>query len=459
MDRCYQPSNVFHRSALPLFHFQATVALAIALGFSPFAHSETVTISRRLIRFDGKPAAGARVRILGDYGTFDANTDFEVVTDTNGIFSVDVTQEDSLWVGHLIIKVEGCATTCDILVTGRRKREPFTPVIHLGAPFNFEGKTTDTKGRPVAGAKVSLVLAEPQSAGNIPFNSTTTHPITTPELIANSDTNGAWSMTGIDFVEQGRPIPATVVFEAAASRARAHNPLLASKLDLKLSADSAAPSRKNLPLDFTLAPLIRMAGRVVDSVTGKPVADVHCARSEIFTSLAGSSAVTDKAGRFELEIPGPLPTLWFWVYRDGYAETTLATAQRPGPTSDWKSSDNLNVTIRPMVAVSGRLLDQNGEPPDEPVQLAANYKEKVNAMWDQECLRAGSESKFGPDGSFNAKLPAGRVTLTLLGPPQHMGSMVDFGLPPNHYHLQQQVDIPPQGMTGLQLTATRNETQ
>lgn len=451
MDRCHQSANLFHHSALPNFHL--CTAIAIALSFSLFAYSETVTISRRLIRFDGKPAAGAKVRVLGDYGNFNKNTDFEIAADAGGIFSVDVTQEDSLWVGHLIIKAEGCAIMCDATVTGRRKREAFTPVIHLGAPFNFEGRTTDTKGRPVAGAKVSLVLAEPRSSAEIPFNSTTTHPITTPEFIAHSNTNGAWSMPGIDFVDRENPIPATVVFETVAD-----NQLLASKLDLKLVADSGAPSRKNLPLDFTLAPLIRMAGRVVDSVTAKPVPDVHCARSEIFTSLTGSSSTTDKEGRFELDVPGPLPILWFWIYRDGYAMTTLATAQRQEPTSDWKNSNDLNITVRPMVAVSGRLLDQNGKPPDEPVQLAANYNERINAMWDQDCDRSGIESKVGPDGSFNAKLPAGRVTLILLGPPQQMGSGVGVGFPPKNYRLQQQVDIPPHGMTGLQLTATRNET-
>lgn len=451
VDRCDHPANPYHHPAPLRFYFHA--AMPIALTFSLFAHSETVTISRRLIRFDGKPAAGARVRVLGDYGNFNKDTDFEVVADTNGIFSMDVTQEDKLWVGHLIIKAEGCAIVCEDSVTGRPKSAPLTPVIRLGAPFNFAGRTTDIKGRPIVGAKVSLVLARPQSANEIPFNSTTTHPITTPELVAHSDTNGDWSMSGIDFVDREHPIPAAVVFEAVAD-----NPLLASKLDLKLAPDSGAPSRKNLALDFTLAPLIRVAGRVVDSVTGEPVANVLCTRSEIFTSLAGSSTLSDKAGTFELDIPGPLPILWFHLYRDGYATTSLETAMREQATSDWKNPRQLNITLRPMVAVSGRVLDQNGKPPDEPAQLAADFKEeKINSMWDQKCS-AGPQPKVGPDGSFNAKLPVGRVTLTLVGPPQQMGSGVRPGLPLKHYRLQQEVDIPPHGMTGLQLTATRIQT-
>jgi hypothetical protein len=426
------------------------LALGLWFSFSPLTHSETLTVSRRLVRFDGQPAAGATVRVLGDYGTGNEKTDFKIVADADGVFSADVVQDDKLWVGHLIISADGCATLCEVGVSGRRKSEPLTPVRRLGTPFNFAGRTTDADGRPVANATISLVLAKPQNWNETPFNSTTTHLTTTPELIAHSNTNGFWSMMGIDFVGQDRSIPATIVFEAAAG-----DPLRASMVDLKLDLDPDAGSRKNVPLDFNLAPLIRMAGRVVNSVTGEPVAGVRCLRSEIFTSLAGSSALTDKDGRFELEIPGPLRILWFWVYRDGFAETTLKTAMRQQATSDWKDTDNLLITVRPMVAVSGTLLDGNGKPPDEPVELAANYDEKINATWDQECDRAGTESKVGADGSFNAKLPAGRITVVLLAPPQQMGSGWGVGASPKNYHLQQQADIPAKGMTGLQLKTSK----
>ena len=306
------------------------LALGLWFSFPPLAHSETVNISRRLVRFDGKPAAGATVRVLGDYGSGNEKTDFEVVAGADGVFSTDITQGDSLWVGHLIIRAEGCATLCEVGVTGRPKSAPLTPVRRLGAPFNIEGRTTDAEGRPVADAKVSLVLAQIQSWNETPLNSATMYLTTTPELIAHSNTNGFWSMMGIDFVLQDRSVPATAVFEAVAD-----NPLRGSKVDLKLDPDPGSGSRKNVPLDFRLAPLIRVAGRVVNLVNGEPVTSVRCLRSEIFTTLTGSSALTDEDGRFELEIPGPLPILWFQLYRDGYAETTVKTAMREQATSDW----------------------------------------------------------------------------------------------------------------------------
>ena len=256
-------------------------------------------------------------------------------------------------------------------------------------------------------------------------------------------------MMAINFVQDGHPLSASAVFEAVADK-----PLRASRLDLQLDPDPGADSRKNISLDFKLAPLIHVTGRVVNAMTGDPVAGVGLARNVVFTSLAGSSALTDKAGRFDLQIPGPLPQLWFWVYRDGFATTTVKTARREQATSDWADTNDLRIRIRPMVAVSGALRDENGKPPDEPLELEAGYEERIDAVWDQECARAGTESKVGADGSFNAKLPAGRVTAGLCLPPQQMGSMLGFGMPPTRYRLQQQVDIPTEGLNGLQLKAS-----
>src|SRR5258707_15877108 len=112
------------KAPLARFHSGATIALGVLLSFFPLLRAETVIISRRLVRFDGKQAAAAKVRVLGDYGNFNKLTDFEVIAGADGIFSADVTQEQSLWVGHLIIRAEGCAIMCEVGVTGRRKNEP-----------------------------------------------------------------------------------------------------------------------------------------------------------------------------------------------------------------------------------------------------------------------------------------------------------------------------------------------
>ena len=433
------------------FPLGCALALGFLLGFSPWVRAETVTVARQLVRFDGRPAAGARVRVMGDYGGGYDNTDFEVVAGTNGVFSTDLEQDKSLWVGHLLIRADGCAPLCEVEVTGRRKQDPsWTPERRLGAAYNIGGRTTDAAGRPVAGATVSLVWAQLQSWNATPFNSTTTHPIATPELIAHSDSNGSWSMPGLDFILQENDAPFTAVFEAVAD-----NPLRTARASLKLEPDHAALTRKDVPLDISLAPPIRVTGRVVNSVTGAPVAGVSCTRSVIFTVLAGTSAVTDAAGRFALDIPGPLPNLWFQLYDDGYASVTPKTAMLDAAASDWTDSQNLRIAVRPLVDVSGTLLDENGKILDERVQLAANYQEKINATWNLECKGEGKKTEVGADGSFHAKLPAGLISVVLTAQPDRAQSGFGGGRPPPHYRLQQDVDIPGAGMTGLQLHAAR----
>jgi hypothetical protein len=423
--------------------------ISLLIGLAAAGHGETLTVSRRLVRFDGKPATPAKVRVLSDYGTPN-KTDLEVMADADGVFSAEVTQENAQWGGHIIVSAEGCATTCEVAVTGRRKDEPLTPELRLGAPFRIEGRTMDTAGRPVAEATVVLVWARPHQWNETAFNSTMTHPITTPEFIAHSTTNGTWSMPGIDFVLHGVPTAATVAFEASVDK-----PLRAATLDVQLDPKPGRSSRPNVSLNFTLAPLIHVTGRVINSTTGQAIAGAGFHRNVIFTTLAGPPALTDAAGRFELHIPGPQPLLWFNLYRDGFASTTVKTARRTPATSDWPKMTNLIIRLRPLVTVAGTVRDENGQPPDEPLVLDAKYEERIDADWDQGAMYAASESKVSADGSFNAKLPAGQITVSLRRPPQPMGSITWFGMPPKNYRLEQPVEIPVGGMRGLQLKARR----
>lgn len=444
------------RERVSAWHFRAftcrlAIALVLLLGISPLAQAETVRVSRRLVRFDSKPAAGAKVRVLSDYAYRDYKTDLETIADAQGVFSVDVIQDKSLWVGHIVVRAEGCAAMCEFAVTGQRKNEPLLER-RLGPPFKFEGKTLDAKGRPVAGAKVSLAWVRPKSWNPTPFNSTTTQPLATPEFVASSATNGTWTMMGVDFVLRGDPTSASVVFEAVADQ-----PALASLVTLELEPNPGAKRRENIPLHFRLAPLIRVAGHITDSVTGQPVPGVSVTRNVLFTTLPGSSAVTDETGSFDLRIPGPLPMLWFQTYRDGFAATTAQTAMRQPPTSDWRPTNDLLVRLRPLVLVSGRMLDQTGKPPDEPVLLGASYGERIDGVWSQKGSSLTDRLEIGADGAFSTKLPAGDIDVDLRRPPQSMGSMSVVGMSAANYQLHRRLQVPGAGMKDLQLRPTRIE--
>ena len=434
------------------FAVRCLILLALLGGFARLTPAETVNISRRLVRFDGQPAAGARVRVLGDYGNPNDQTDFEVVAGPNGVFSADILQTTNLWVGHLLIRADGCALLCEADVTGRRHRDPpWTPERRLGAPFNITGRTTDVAGQPVVGATVFLIQAQIQSANEIPFNSTKTHTIDTPELITHSRHDGTFSLPGMDIIDQEHSVPLTAVFEAVA-----HNPLLVARLSLSFGADPGLPARQDIPLNFPLAPPIHITGQVINSANHRPVAGVLCFRPELFTVLTGPPPVTDATGRFALDIPGPLPNLWFQLYGNGYTESNLQTATHTNPTSDWPECQNLHIALRPLVTVSGTLLNEHGQPLDETVELTANSnaKEKINDYWDQAGYCLPGQSKVSRDGTFTAQLPACPITVELAATP---GPLFSFGTggKPLHYRLHQAVNIPADGLTGLQLHAVR----
>jgi hypothetical protein len=425
------------------------IAVGLVICYSVLVRAETQTVSRRPVRFDRKPAAGAKVLLLSDYGLVKPPARQEVIADADGLFSTDVT-DGGAWTGHTIVKADGCALTCEVGVTGRPKSQPLAPVILLGVPFEFAGRMVDRDGRPLANAQVSLIWARPDSGNPIVFNSTTTAPTATPELTARSAADGTWSMPGIDFAGAQQPKAASAVFESVAE-----DPLRAALLEVKLSPNTGSRQRTNVPLDSTLTPLIRVEGTVVNSVTGKPVAGASLTRNVLYTTLPRVSALTDEAGRFELCIAGPLRVLWFHVYHANYPGITVETAMREQATSEWPDTRELTIRLRPSVEVSGKLEDENGHPSEEALEIRARYEEGICALWSQECHDGATKSGVAADGTFSARVPVGPITLGLRRPPQQMGPLVGIGLPSEEYILEEQVEIPPEGAKGLRLKASR----
>jgi hypothetical protein len=110
-----------------------------------------------------------------------------------------------------------------------------------------------------------------------------------------------------------------------------------------------------------------LSGTVVNSVTGEPIARVHVF---ILTMQNGArdvnrSAVTDSQGKFSLS---PLPAGYyipmvertgFAMLRDSVALRTAAVQLRAG-----ESKDDFTIRLAPAGAISGRVVDADGEPVD-----------------------------------------------------------------------------------------------
>jgi hypothetical protein len=430
------------------FRSLALLAAVLVVLLSTSNDAAGLTLTRRILRFDGKPAVGAKVRVVSDSYRRGARkeTNIELETDANGFFTAGL--PGCTMTVHIVVRAEGCAMACEYAVS--MYSNGYQPKFQLRKPFKIKGKTLDAEGRPVGGAKISLVSARPKQWNTIPFNSAITKLINTPETTARSNSDGTWSMPGIDFMTNEKSESATLVFEAVSK-----NSLRVSRKVLQVRPAPRAEPQKDITLDFSMAPLIRVAGRVVNLSTGKPVAGAWLARNIVYTTLPGHSAKTDNAGKFELRIAGPLPLLWFWMHCDGFATTTVLTERRKQSASDWPETRNLTIPIRRLVKVSGRLLDENGKPPKESLVLRYNYKEDLDAMWRQKCASETRKLSVGNDGAFNAKLPTGRITIGVGLPLQVMGSCAMSGSNSKKYQLKEEAKIPAGGMKGLQLKMNR----
>jgi hypothetical protein len=169
---------------------RAVIPLMLLFCISSLGHSETWTIKERLVRFDGKPAAGATVQVLSERGYTKTRTDFKVTADSNGVFSADVPQKDSQWMGYIIVRAEGCAVATEVGIIGLPKSDSRMLELRLQPAYRIEGRTMDVQGRAVSGTTVSLVKANLQNFREIPLNSITTYPITTADFTARSASDG-----------------------------------------------------------------------------------------------------------------------------------------------------------------------------------------------------------------------------------------------------------------------------
>jgi len=104
---------LLYERPLGRFHSGAAIALGVLLSFSPLLQAETVTISRRLVRFDGKPAAAAKVRYWVITATL-TNRRFEVTADVDGIFLGGCYAGAKPVGGGTHVRAEGCAILCEV---------------------------------------------------------------------------------------------------------------------------------------------------------------------------------------------------------------------------------------------------------------------------------------------------------------------------------------------------------
>ena len=164
------------------------------------------------------------------------------------------------------------------------------------------------------------------------------------------------------------------------------------------------------------ADLYRVAGVVMNSETSAPLARAHVAL-HVETGMVIASQVTGPDGRFSLDVPRGHYHLHagtrdvMEVYSLRAPDATVATDVITGPESN---TSNLVFRWYPLSAISGRIVDENGDPVEDALvqlvaaRMLAGRPTKDTMAWARTDDRG--EYRFG-------RLPGGTYYLAVTGQP------------------------------------------
>ena len=268
------------------------VATWVAMAAGSMAVAAGVTHSGKVVDEAGEPLAGVTVQVFHIYGKseayFDIRTAGSVTTDADGRFAVADTpeQQATLTQGFLIVaKKEGLALGWVMSESGVSMFGEGGPVtITLGKPTTMAGVVLDETGAPIEGAVVGgFFIAGAIEEMRAIFG---LGPI--DAAIRKTNARGKFSFDDLPADAKGEfivssPGKATLVtFQPTDGMPGQYPP---GKTDIRL----------------ILQPEGRVEGKVIDKVTGKPVAGVKIKAVAANNSMPfGETVVSDAEGKFAI---------------------------------------------------------------------------------------------------------------------------------------------------------------
>jgi len=385
---------------------------AIALGLAAavlwawelasVAGAAPVTVGWKVLLPDGKPAAGAKVLVrVVQTGRLTVK-DTWVETGDDGAFSADVDIEPGAWdepgagYGFVLIDMAGHALLAHEAPYGNLRKPS---ELKLSADFEVSGQVVGPDGQPVPAADVSVLHLKPLSqdvaAGpwglNVPRWGAQYLPLTT-----KAGADGAFKLRGIT-ADMGTPMVGVT----------------ASAPGLQGFPSESYVRPEGPPLKVHLKPTLSVSGRVVQALTGEPVAG---ARVRPFAHPADQAATraypeTDAEGRFTIADLYPVEKLFVEATHPNLAK---AWAELPGK----ESSTDVVLKLRPWATLAGRLVDQDT---GENVTLAGVW---VQATWDpgrweddhSPRVEAGrTQVQTDAEGRFAVQTAVGETRVTASG--------------------------------------------
>jgi|GEM_PF-2556217 len=312
--------------------------------------------------------------------------------------------------------------------------DPNAP-IYLQPPYTQKGRVVDAKGQPVVGATVKIGGAQiggpfGDISGGFPVNYPVEQ-ISTPQMTAVTGANGVFNMPGL-YVELGPGMMADRTLCAVYAVKSADGKTLAGENPrfLMYARSAEIEDKDETRWKIVVEPTQRISGRVIDSITGQPVAGVRVSLRGRPDLLAGTCmpVQTDANGSYTFpSVPRCRALLAIAGrqgdnYTEGWIELPAGwSSHRPNePEPDTKPIENADIPVNPLV--------------DVPIVLTDAETERVTGatvLMTIECDRGFMEGTnpdslvfdpttyqcvVPPGGKFTARIPVGPCTIIFAAP-------------------------------------------
>lgn len=353
--------------------------------------------------------------------------DKTATTDAEGRVSTEIEvdndgRDDPVRVtGYLVVDAPGAALTFENFGVWRGRRPEDVAPLRLTQGYEVTGKVQRNDGQPVPGATITLhAFASNWSPWRINYPGAG---IVTSQASGKTGTDGSFSLRPIAINQQnygnGDPTLRLNVSATATinGQAWAGQTEMWARTMVGAPAPVPAPAAPAPPDPMSIIPVyptLDVRGRVLDAVSGAPVAGAGVSLmgspNMVISTLA--PVTTNQDGTFEFKgVPAVFqlfaqvthPNMSRGWARIGEERLQVLNKNAKEP----KVYDGIEVKLRPWATVSGKIVDMDtNKAPLAPMSIEAVYDEGYN----DGTIGVGHSvvsGKAAPDATFTIKLPVG----------------------------------------------------
>jgi hypothetical protein len=411
---------------LPCFLLNANAQTSKNKTSSPNPVLAQIAFFRQVLRPDGNPAVGARV-VIRHFSLADGTLTKEktLLTDISGRFSTSApdlprNQVPDCRSGYLLIFASGCAPMFSSFTEWMRSVSAQGEPVRLQPAFTISGKAVSADGQAVAKAHLVPIDFRNNYSYLWNLNVNNCH-IATPEVCAVSNARGEFRLPGFTLDLPHLPSEGFNSIPAVSLRATGStNGVLLAGFD-PIVFISPRPLGGDNPVTVVLTPARTVRGKVIDAVTQRPIAGAYVEAFPGNPSLPIDmpKTVTDRVGHFTLTGIISSEELYIKANRAPDWVNNWVPVSKPRPPADDPKEakpevdDNVIIPLRRWTWISGRVIDETGQPirvPSDLNSIPLWQPDFVNMVCDQGYARTAA------DGTFRLRVAEGQNDLVRGGP-------------------------------------------